>query len=216
MEPRVLCAAGSVSGYVFNDTNADGQRWMNEPGLSGWRAYVDANNNGGFDYGEKSALASWTGAFTITGVNPGTYRLRVVEQFNWRRTTPAVASSYLVTVQSGFGVSGFDFGYTRKAVVAGRVFNDLNRNYRKDANEQGLWGWQVYVDRNRNGVFDRGEPIDSTDFYGNYRFVLDSGSYQIRVVPQKGWDRTLFATYTFYVPPAVIYYPFDLPQRRTA
>ena len=215
MEPRVLCATGAISGFVFNDTNADGTRAMNEPGLSNWRAYVDANSNGTFDYGEKSALTAWSGAFRITGVNPGTYRLRVVEPTNWRRTAPIGASAYLVTVQSGFTVSGFDFGYTRKAILSGKVFNDLNGNYWKDG-EPGLWGWQVYVDKNRNGAFDPGEPTEQTDFYGNYRFVLDPGTYQVRVVTQRGWDRRLSGPYTVSLYPATLYYPFNLPQRRIA
>src|SRR5262249_33921064 len=41
--------SGPITGSKFNDLNGDGIRQPNEPGLSGWRIYLDLNNNGVFD-----------------------------------------------------------------------------------------------------------------------------------------------------------------------
>lgn len=51
------------------------------------------------------------------------------------------------------------------ASVSGTVFNDLNGDGTRQSNEQGLAGWGVFVDFNRNGTLDQtvSGPLASTD-----------------------------------------------------
>ncbi|HEX8914405.1 MAG TPA: SdrD B-like domain-containing protein [Humisphaera sp.] len=74
------------------------------------------------------------------------------------------------------------------ASVSGRVFNDANRNGRKDAGEAGLAGWRVYVDSNKDGVWNVGEQITETDAAGNYKLTnLSAGTVRVREVLVAGW-----------------------------
>ncbi len=52
----------------------------------------------------------------------------------------------------------------------------------------GLPGVQVYLDENRDGVFEPWEPSVTTDGLGDYRFFgLTAGSYLVRTVPMNGY-----------------------------
>ena len=41
--------AGSISGFVYRDLDATGTKAATEPGLPGWRVFIDSNNNGILD-----------------------------------------------------------------------------------------------------------------------------------------------------------------------
>jgi CSLREA domain-containing protein len=48
------------------------------------------------------------------------------------------------------------------AVIQGVEFQDLNQDGRRDVNERGLAGVSLYLDMNKNGRYDVGEPLTST------------------------------------------------------
>jgi hypothetical protein len=55
-----------------------------------------------------------------------------------------------------------------------------------------LASWQVYLDRNRNGLLDAGEPTSLTDATGSYTFPdLQVGAYSVVEVVPLGWEPTL-------------------------
>ena len=61
----------------------------------------------------------------------------------------------------------------------------------RDAGEQGLPGWTVFVDANQNGIADPGEQTTTTGTAGQYVFSgLTPGTYTIRLVPQSGFAQT--------------------------
>ena len=61
-------------------------------------------------------------------------------------------------------------------------------------------GWRVFVDKDKDGIFDAGENSVLSDSSGNWKFkTLAAGSYTIRVVQQSGWVRTTPTTGTFAV-----------------
>ncbi|HPS54242.1 MAG TPA: S8 family serine peptidase [Sedimentisphaerales bacterium] len=84
---------GSISGYKFNDIDADGIWGNNEPGLQGWQIFVDLNQNYQFDANEPNTITDANGAYTITGLYPGTYTIAEVNQPNWQQTYPILSSS---------------------------------------------------------------------------------------------------------------------------
>jgi hypothetical protein len=51
---------------------------------------------------------------------------------------------------------------------SGTVFNDLNGNGVQDAGEPGLAGWTVWLDDDRDGIFNNNEPSATTNANGNY------------------------------------------------
>ena len=52
--------------------------------------------------------------------------------------------------------------------VKGKKWNDVNANGVKDSGEQTIKDWWVYVDVDRDGVYDANEPKAKTDWNGNY------------------------------------------------
>jgi uncharacterized delta-60 repeat protein len=106
-------ATASIAGRFWNDSNGDGVKQSTEGVLVGWRAFVDSNNNGFYDVGEISAVSNSSGFYSLTGLAPGTYRIREVRQDGWTRTKPAGVyplGYYDVTLAVGQAVSGKDFG----------------------------------------------------------------------------------------------------------
>ncbi len=69
---------GTISGTVFNDVNADGKIDNGEAGMGLWRVYIDTNNNGILDTGERSVLTDFFGKWSFTALAPGKYTIRVV------------------------------------------------------------------------------------------------------------------------------------------
>lgn len=106
-------ATASISGTFFNDLDNDGVKDANEKPLVGWTAFVDSNNDGVYTPGEMSAVTNSSGKYTITGLTPGTYRIREVRLNGWNRTKPGgayPAGFYDVTLAVGQAVFGKDFG----------------------------------------------------------------------------------------------------------
>jgi hypothetical protein len=83
-----------LSGVVFNDANSNKLRDNGEAGLSGFKVYIDRNNNGVWDSNESYRLSDSDGVFTWTNLNAGTYVVRIVTRSGYQRTT-----------QSGFTIS---------------------------------------------------------------------------------------------------------------
>ena len=94
---------GSVTGYKFHDLNGDGI-WQKtgvgaEPGLAGWRIYIDTNNDGQRQASEPSAVtgSSPAGRYTISSIHEGDRRVREEAPSGvpagWRCTAPTPSDS---------------------------------------------------------------------------------------------------------------------------
>jgi hypothetical protein len=179
-------ATGSVSGVNFKDLNGDGVRQAEEPVQAGVRVYADFNRNGYFDAGERNAYSNAAGEYTLTGLIPGTQRIRAVAPGGYLQTAPA-AGYYDAFVPAGGDVARLNFGMTRTVRISGTVFNDANGNGVRDSGEAGLANSRVFLDANNDGDFDAGEPNVFTGTSGAYDFNgLPAGTYSVRVQPRPG------------------------------
>jgi uncharacterized protein (DUF2141 family) len=186
---------GSINGNIFNDRDADRTRDAGEFGLPAWRVFIDSDKDGLRDANEKTAVTDGAGNYHLTGLAPGTYRVRVLRGTGYRATAPS-AGYVDVTISSGQKVTGKNFGVTQKVLISGSVFNDLDRDGVKDAGEAGKSGWRIYLDADNDGVFDAGELNVLSDSAGNYRFNnLSAGKYTVRIVKQSGYTVTTASSY---------------------
>ncbi len=64
---------------------------------------------------------------------------------------------------------------------SGTVFNDKNGNGALDTGESGLAGWKVWLDPDRDGIFNNNEPYAITDANGHY--FLDTTTYALGTGP---------------------------------
>jgi hypothetical protein len=105
--------------------------------------------------------------------------------------------THVVNIPPGGAVDQIDFGNTRVGGggIEGRKWLDRDADGQPDPDEPGLGGVTIYLDLNRNGQLDRGEPQSRTtddhpetdfDEGGRYHFAgLQPGDYLVReVVPR--------------------------------
>ncbi|HSV16017.1 MAG TPA: SdrD B-like domain-containing protein [Tepidisphaeraceae bacterium] len=82
-----------ISGNVFNDSNGNKTKGSGESALSGWRVYIDSNNDGKYESNEASTLTDSSGNYKFTTLSAGSFHLRV--------TPPSGVSGYSATTPSG-------------------------------------------------------------------------------------------------------------------
>jgi hypothetical protein len=177
---------GTIAGSVFNDLNGDGTR--SEPGVEGFRVFLDVDNDGGWDKGEPFSFSTGeNGWYEFPEVSAGKHWLRVSSGKGWRETT---SIGYRVTVDAGAIVIRH-FGATRNVLILGSVFVDANLSGGKDAGEAALAGWTVFADEDRDGVLDPDEVRVRTDAAGRYAIrTLAGGPHRMRVVGDTAYRMT--------------------------
>lgn len=108
--PQPTPATGSISGTVFNDLNANLKRESGEGTLSGWKVYIDENDNHKFDTGEQYATTDSKGVYKLDDVRSGYYVVRVIRPTGWTQTLPTLDMGQHITVATGQNVTGGLFG----------------------------------------------------------------------------------------------------------
>ena len=116
-----------ISGSVYDDSNANGKRDNGERGIANWKIYLDKNNSGHFDKGEKYRYIDSNGDYTFDPLTAATYVIRQTMPTGWRRTQPG-KSSYVSAIRAGANGTGKNFGNTNRALLSGWVFDDKNSN----------------------------------------------------------------------------------------
>ena len=192
---------GSISGFKFNDLNANGVNEPTEPRVANWPIYIDLNNNGTRDPNEPSTLTNAQGNFSFVNLSPGIYAVREVPQPGFRQTTPNPTP---ITVGNGTNATNLSFGNVLvTGTISGVKFNDFNANGRLDAGEPPIPNTQIYIDLNNNSRLDSGEASTFSDSQGNYSFRnVPVGAYVIREVPPPGFIQT--------TPPALVVVSADV------
>lgn len=173
-----------ASGRVFFDNTGNGREDGADTGMSGITVFIDANDNGVLDAGERSTQTNVNGDFRIDFVRPGFTRVRVVEPTDLRASN---RTGYGVVFPSGWHAENLNFGLTDIGEIRGRVFSDLNGDTFQGRLEPGVADRAVFLDFNQNGVLDSGESVVLTDVNGNYTFRgLKPGRYRVQVVGAPG------------------------------
>ena len=182
---KLSARPSKIRGVKYEDQNGNGVYEMGiESGLASWRIQL-STLDGTTVAGTKTA---WDGSYTFTDVPPGTYVVSELMQAGWVQTAPA-AGSYTVDLAVGTKVNGKDFGNVRAAEIRGMKFNDLDLDGWHDANEPGLGGWTITLDRNGDDSID---AATTTAADGTYAFTnVIAGRYHVGEVQQTGWVRTV-------------------------
>jgi len=117
-----------INGMKFNDVNEDGIFQAGEPGLGGWRIFIDNNTNSVWDSGEINSITknstSNLGEYSLTGVGVGQQRVCEEFQSNWIQTFPGSSSmqntvvcSDVVVNSPNSVISNINFGNMFSLVV---------------------------------------------------------------------------------------------------
>ena len=124
-------ALGTISGAVYEDVNADGVRAPGEQGLAGF--VVGLVRPGGQFLA--NATTDATGAYNFANLTAGSYQLVINPRGGFNPTTSGVIT---IGTQSGTAVTTANFGEFAAAVISGTLYDDLNGNGLRDANETGI------------------------------------------------------------------------------
>ncbi|MHB8118327.1 MAG: SdrD B-like domain-containing protein, partial [Methanothrix sp.] len=180
------------AGMKFEDLNGNGAKDNGEPGLEGWTIKL---KNDGIQVASTSTVAG--GAYSFTGITPGSYTVEEVSKQGWTQTYPAgnvytvvVYNNGQVTVtkadQTFVASTEVNFGNMPTASISGMTFEDLNSNGQKDADEKGLKDWTIRLQSPQIT-----ETTTTTGQDGSYQFQnLPHGDYTISESLQSGWLQT--------------------------
>ena len=161
----------TVSGSVFEDLNRNGTQDAGESGVAGWVAQLV--NGAGATVATQTTTAA--GAYSFTGVGPGTYVVQLVPQTGWIQTTPAEVA---VAAVSGQAVAEPALGVLRLGSISGVAFLDSNRNARQDTREAVLPNVTVTLQDAQGNTAGK----TMTDAAGRYAFYdLEAGTYTISI-----------------------------------
>ncbi len=179
--PSTVLHPATISGRLVDESDLP---------IAGATVFIDDNNNGQLDPAERSNVTTGTGTFALNKLPQGTHALRVVGN-ETRLTTVALPAGETVDVQlTTLAVAPTEATGT----VSGYVFDDTSRDGYRQAGESGLEGHIVYLDLNRDGIADAGEPQTVTDSTGGYTFTeVPVGTHALRVVLPGGFVETTLA-----------------------
>lgn len=192
-EPR----NSTISGTVFADTNKNGIRDAGEHGLAGITVYLDLNTNGALDATDPHTVttadlyytpsANEAGSYSFPHLASGTYLVRQVIPVELS-ATPSTQFEHSVTMLAAENHSGIDFADVfRLNQIHGVKFDDVNGNRVRDAGEGGVGGATIFIDSDRDDIFDPDELSTLTDSDGSYSFTgLTPGAYVVREVLESG------------------------------
>ncbi len=170
---------GSIVGTVFRDDNADGSHQAEEPTLSNWIVFIDANGNGYRDPSETFTTTDGAGFYQFTHLVEGVYPIAVETLAGFA----PIASSPVNVVSRQTTNHLIPATALSGGVVRGRLTHD--------SSNQPLAHYRIFADLDRSGLFDAGEPTAITDRFGNYAIAgLAAGSYSLRVTEPAGWHVT--------------------------
>ncbi len=189
---------GSIAGVKYHDLNQNGQRDADEPGLSGWTIFLDSNGDAVLDVAELRTVTAPNGSYFFNGLAPAEYFVDEVNQAGWTQTFPVpdapTNGRHGLTVSPGESVEGIDFAnFALPGEISGTVFLDLDGDTVRDAGEVAYPNLTVFLDGNRNGLRDDGEPSTVTDSNGDYAFpdlLTARSSYRVTLIGVPGLQVT--------------------------
>jgi len=181
LESRTLFAAnGSIAGHAFLDADYNGHRNGSDQLARGQMVYLDTNGNGRLDKSEPSRRTNSRGGYVFSGLDPGTYRVRLVLDDNTVATR--VARGWTVQLAKDQAVTARDFAFAPAMSVSGTVTFPWHA---------GIKGFTVFLDTNSNGRLDSGEASAVTDGTGTFHIpVAAPGDYTVTLAPKNAFTPT--------------------------
>ncbi len=179
---------GAIGNLIWNDLDGDGVKDPNEPGIPGVTVSVTTIVNGSpLTF---TAVTGPTGAYSVVGLPLGDYTVSVspaslpagvVPTFDFDGTDSANTS--LVTLTALLPASSTqDFGYRGPGRIGDLVWNDLDGDGFKDANEPGIPGVDIVITTTVAG--QTVTYTTTTDADGLYAVAgLALGDYAVNVTP---------------------------------
>lgn len=183
---------GSISGFLWNDTNGNGAVNSGETRTGVRTVFIDKDGDGVLDSGERSTTSDSQGNYAFTGLSAGTYRITRTFPAGYRISN-SNSNALIITLATGQQYGSANIGTTNKAPsllgsISGMAFNDTNGNGVLNSGESLASGKRIYIDANNNGLFDATEISTLSDSVGKYKLTnLPAGTYRVRRAVPAGY-----------------------------
>jgi hypothetical protein len=197
-------ASRSVRGVAYSDVDQDRQQDVDELPVSGLDLYVDLDGDRNRDIDEPSGRSDKDGKYFISNVPEGRYSILLDGPLQWNIGAAEVSGrEYIDTANiSVYSVTG----------LRGNVFDDINRNGRKDVGESRVLGASLVLDANLDGRWNEGERRVTSFPTMPYGFLNLFGTHRILVNPPPGYT-SRYDTFTITIPNGG-FAQFDIPVER--
>lgn len=179
--------ASSLAGFVYQDSNNDGQFDSSETGISGVTVTLKGTN----DLGQSINVTTITGpggGYGFVNLRPGTYSVTETQPAAYLdgKVTPGSTGGVAganqisaIALGAGIGSAANNFGEVLAGSLAGIVYIDANKSGAKDSQEPGLGGVVITL----TGTDDLGTGISkraTSAANGTYSFTgLRPGIYTV-------------------------------------
>ncbi len=199
--------AVTISGLVYQDTNANGVLDSGEPGIAGVTLTLSGTNNLGQSVSATATTAA-NGTYSfVSSVAPGTYQIAETTPSGYapvaanlgtvNGTADGIEASpvLITTIVETSGQSGinYDFGDVKAITISGTVYQDTKGTGAYSASDPGIAGVTVTLS-GTNGLSQSITATTTTAANGTYSFSLDSngnallpGTYQVTETPPSGY-----------------------------
>ena len=178
----------AISGMMFHDKNANGQRDADEPPISGWDIQLKDDSEKLLQTVATSFEPGKEGTYEFVDLQPGTYRVYEAQRNGWVRTAPA--EEYYTVTLTNMPSRGNIFGNNMLA-ISGMKFHDKNANGQRDADEPPISGWDIQLKDDSEKLLQTVATSFEPGKEGTYEFIdLQPGTYRVYEVKKNGWART--------------------------
>lgn len=106
-----IVGIGAISGFVYNDANANGEQDTLEEKLPGWQIALKKS-----DQAAGNMMTDQSGGFSFAGICDAQYSVTLSSQAEWTITTPT-NGTHSVTITNGNAHTDKNFGVTSAAQV---------------------------------------------------------------------------------------------------
>jgi protocatechuate 3,4-dioxygenase beta subunit len=185
----------NLSGFVYLDANNNGVKDSGEKGISGVTVTLSGTNDQGTAVSATQTSAA-DGSYSFSNLRPGTYTLTEIAPAGYLDGKDSVGSAggtlgtdklSAITLASGTAGTNYDFAEVLPPNISGFVYLDLNDNGVMDSGEKGLAGVTITL----TGTNDLGAGISQTQLTasdGSYQFLnLRPGTYKVTETPPAGY-----------------------------
>lgn len=185
---NLIPTVGSIGGVLWDDIDGNGLFAGTEAGIAGWEVFIDRNLNGSADAGEPKTTTDAIGQYAFSNVPYGFTDVRTILPPSWFGTNPLNGATRVLLL-NGQARSGLNFGVRENVGnIHGNVWNDLNGDGLRGADESGIASRTVYLDLNKDGSVGLDEPSAITNSSGDYTFNrVPVGTYAVTEVVPSGW-----------------------------
>ncbi len=179
----------SIGDFVWNDRDGDGvQDGGAELGISSLNVFIDTDNNGVRDPEDPYAETNASGAYLISGLFPGTYKVMLdpltVPAGTMVTGDPDAVMDGVTVVVLTTSTAAVDFGLKGNGVIGGHLWGDRDADGITDGDELFFAGVKVFIDVDGDGVYEpgMGDQETTTNAEGEYSFSgLPAGTYTVSV-----------------------------------